>query len=972
MASKLKKKKKRKRERPDIMDYHEAMKDSAWENEIRWADEIMSSNRRLGLRNFKLDKLTKGEGSCFPIAVLQQLNREEVFAFLGEDLRRLAETIDYHLLRQKVKEFITILKWNSWKVMELKNLFSIDQAAKATAGEPTKTWEEYWESMLVDTEWADGYFIQATAWYLEMDIQIMDTKCNEVEPYYTIDGDFAGEGCSDILYIGYYSEVHYQSLMIDYGNRNAEVPPESLEYNSIDENLKDEDSNKNKKFKLDKDVEEKHNKDDDDNVTFEPSGSEELDDTCPSCKKKFKKVLLHIKKSKVCKISDADIRKLDEKSKRKRNDNVKKNMEKYRSRLRDEDYDKIKKRQNDAKSRSREKKRKEDPLAYKEQTKRDNESKKLRQDSSFVDRLRKFQEAVMYGPMFICVSCHGKMFRCAVKILTNRMVMQIDEKIPVEDCIDFDVMTMVVTESSNCSWPSSYQKIDLEVGERFICDTCLKYLKNGKLPPRSFKNSLALHFTDKELKEQDLRLTELEASLIAQNIVFQKIYQLPKSRWTGLKDKVINVPISNDAINNTLAQLPRTPKQAGLIGISLKRKQNMKNTHMKQLINPDKIFKMLQKLKESGSPYHQDLSTPADFRIMCNEQDKTGYDAIYGEEEEDIVENLMEMPRFDVEDEFTDEGSQDDEIVKNDNQDYDEDDEEEATKKDPIKKYHFVYDETLCMMDQYPEIHVSPGEGQKPKGILVDKHWDVKAFPHLHNLDGSNGKDQERTVRLKDQEYFIQRIINKEKRFAETPAYLYSSVAYLEEKRIYQSLSLVGSRGKEVRGDSGSVSYELEDEVRVLETIPNSPKYWQRMKYEILAKIENLGPFHLFFTLSCADMRWDATFATILSEMGYSVMFIKTEEDDLPKAYVKVKTSSGDWKPLEQFLEEDVAESRHELIRGNVVMATRYFHHRVKSFIRTIIMAKSNPMNVKNYTYKVEFQGRGKMFYIFNNFSLRI
>ena len=135
------------------------------------------------------------------------------------------------------------------------------------------------------------------------------------------------------------------------------------------------------------------------------------------------------------------------------------------------------------------------------------------------------------------------------------------------------------------------------------------------------------------------------------------------------------------------------------------------------------------------------------------------------------------------------------------------------------------------------------------------------------------------------------------------------------------------------------------------------------MKYEILAKIENLGPFHLFFTLSCADMRWDATFATILSEMGYSVLFIKTEEEDsLPHAYVKVKTSSGDWKTLEEFLKEDVVESRHELIRGNVVMATRYFHHRVKSFIRTIVMSKSNPMNVKNYTYKVEFQGRGKMF----------
>ena len=122
MAFKLKKKKKRWRERPDTIDYEEALKDPAWENEIRWADDIMTSNRRLGLDHFKLDKLTKGEGSCFPLAVLQQLNREEVFVNLREDLRQLARSMDYHLLRQRVKEFITITKWNSWKVMELKNV----------------------------------------------------------------------------------------------------------------------------------------------------------------------------------------------------------------------------------------------------------------------------------------------------------------------------------------------------------------------------------------------------------------------------------------------------------------------------------------------------------------------------------------------------------------------------------------------------------------------------------------------------------------------------------------------------------------------------------------------------------------------------------------------------------------------------------------------------------------------------------
>ena len=75
------------------------------------------------------------------------------------------------------------------------------------------------------------------------------------------------------------------------------------------------------------------------------------------------------------------------------------------------------------------------------------------------------------------------------------------------------------------------------------------------------------------------------------------------------------------------------------------------------------------------------------------------------------------------------------------------------------------------MTDKYPEISVentessvslAPGEGQIPKDIMSDEDWDIKAFPHLHNPDGSNGKDQERNVRLTEQNYFINRICNLE------------------------------------------------------------------------------------------------------------------------------------------------------------------------------------------------------------------
>ena len=108
---------------------------------------------------------------------------------------------------------------------------------------------------------------------------------------------------------------------------------------------------------------------------------------------------------------------------------------------------------------------------------------------------------------------------------------------------------------------------------------------------------------------------------------------------------------------------------------------------------------------------------------------------------------------------------------------------------------------------------------------MRDEEWDIKAFPHLHNADGTNGKDQERNVRLTEQNYFIQRVCNKEKRFAKSAAYMYAAVAYIEKKQINRNINLAGTRGRQVTSSDGGKSYELEDAHRVLEDIQNTPRY---------------------------------------------------------------------------------------------------------------------------------------------------
>ena len=242
------------------------------------------------------------------------------------------------------------------------------------------------------------------------------------------------------------------------------------------------------------------------------------------------------------------------------------------------------------------------------------------------------------------------------------------------------------------------------------------------------------------------------------------------------------------------------------------------------------------------------------------------------------------------------------------------------------------------MTEKFPEISVAPGEDQKPENMLFDKNWDVMAFPALHNMDGSNGKDEERDVRLTDQRYFIQRITNINTRFAKCPTYLYAVVGYLEQKQISRNLNLVGTRGKKITSSEGRSKYELFDPYRAIEAIPGTPKYWQKAKFEMLAKIDNFGAFNIFFTLSCADLRWHPNFAAILLERGYSINFDVQMKDGHWKQIIEVYSSKGEPKLIEEFLKDEVDESYHEMIRGNVVKATRYFDHRVKCFLRNILL----------------------------------
>ena len=493
--------------------------------------------------------------------------------------------------------------------------------------------------------------------------------------------------------------------------------------------------------------------------------------------------------------------------------------------------------------------------------------KKIRSNSSELKRLKKFREAVRYGPIFTCTVCEQDMFRNSVTVLNDELEEKLRSKSP---------------ELGERVFLGKHRVEINEVSNFYICGTCKKEIKKGNLPSMAAANGLDVVTIDK-----DLELTELENNLIAKRILFQKIFQLPKSRMAACKDRLINIPINSEVVQNTLENIPRTPREAGLLEVKLKRKLEYKNTHQQAFIDCEKIYKALDFLKKMGHPDYAFYDDCNIYERRCNKSTEPIF--VHDCEIEEIVEkaeyleirNKEEFKEktkdFEGPSEMTD--GEESEEEDSDNE------EEEYQKNDVVRKFQFDYNKSVCLVDKFPEAAVTdepnidneqlsfaPGEGKSPESILTSKNWDAEAFPMKHP-DGGNGLHQKRERKLTDQYYFVQRMRNTDTRFSTDPAYVFAAAAYLEKKQLQRNVNVSYQRGKQVKAANGVSTFHLEDGYSVFGNIKNTPKYWKTAKYEMLAKLDNLGPFHFFFTLSCADLRWDENFSSILRKLGITVEY---------------------------------------------------------------------------------------------------
>ena len=308
----------------------------------------------------------------------------------------------------------------------------------------------------------------------------------------------------------------------------------------------------------------------------------------------------------------------------------------------------------------------------------------------------------------------------------------------------------------------------------------------------------------------------------------------------------------------------------------------MSDKKMSGYIRPDKIFEALQYFRKKKHPSYNFYASKDEYIARCLAEDRRTHNILTGQDDIDDIEDSEVGVAIPVEvcDEISgheEKNNNNTDIepkkkidVHDENEIYDLEDELEKEKvdiqNDPVRRQHFDYENNSVIVNRYPEVYsdaygeqipdvnFAPGEGKIPVSFLDQKDWDINSWPSLHP-DGQFGMDHKRKVKLSRQKYFQQRILNKDKRFAKDIGYVLGAMSWVEADRLRRNANLSGYQGKKVKHEDGQISYSLKDPFSVLAGIPGTPKYWQKVRRDMIAKLENLGPFHWFFTLSCGDLR---------------------------------------------------------------------------------------------------------------------
>jgi len=241
---------------------------------------------------------------------------------------------------------------------------------------------------------------------------------------------------------------------------------------------------------------------------------------------------------------------------------------------------------------------------------------------------------------------------------------------------------------------------------------------------------------------------------------------------------------------------------------------------------------------------------------------------------------------------------------------------------------------------------VAPGEGQTPMNIFTDEHFEEMSNPTKYPY-GSGGINCQRQRNVSIRKYFNQRLLHVDGRFAKDIEYLLAAQYAVEHKQVYDEVNIAmrQTHGRQFQGQTLTAGHLKNPQVvqqmirsdeayKFLKNVRGSLAYFQRVMYDVLAMIRQLGLPTWFLTLSAADMQWPDVIQTIAHQYGTIL-----SDDD-------IKNMSF--------------EDKSKWLRQNPVTAARHFHYRLNTFFQTFLKSCAHPIGeLVDYAIRIEFQARG-------------
>ena len=496
-----------------VMDHSLTFMHEEWKVSRELAEEMFRTIPGLH-DNYQLDQITMGDGQCFHTSVHQQLRRPEVQNNLSPRNKQLSRNSDMKAFKSVVRRFM--MKNKHPVVDRMKEDFEIFMQGVS--------WDNYWcnKNLLRKEFWADEVFLRSTAWFLQLDIVLHQNVPGYPEK--TISGNIEDENvpCNGPkLHLGYLLNRHYQSI-IPRVNVSSEFETDIQKHEDKRDNdesndvcpvckkkfpqvlshikrakhcksmatiqqIKDleqislEKKKQNKKKRKPNDDLEKVREDNKRRKEAQrnknPDKVRESDRRCKAAQKE--------KNPEMVKENN---RKWKAAQKEKNPEMVKENDRKRKAVQKEKNPEKMK--ENDRKRKAAQKEKnpkkvKEDDRKQKAVQKAKN-PQKMREDDKIKQqrhrlvlnedqRLKLFLENTLFGPIFICLSCHQRHFKSNVQIFSPDSI-----KMPVERCI----ISMNPLKKMNFGQVVTCKKDETNENEKndqnqFICKTCLGYLKKN-------------------------------------------------------------------------------------------------------------------------------------------------------------------------------------------------------------------------------------------------------------------------------------------------------------------------------------------------------------------------------------------------------------------------------------------------------------------------------------------------------------